>query len=82
MIGAYVVAVALLAAGAVIGFLALVSIGTHLDRNVRQPARGRLTRGARAANGISIRISGVTRETGRGPQDYPLAHHEVDVIAR
>jgi hypothetical protein len=82
MIGAYVVAVALLAAGAVIGFLALVSIGTHLDHNVRKPAPGRLTRGTRAVNGFSIRISGVTRETSHYPQDYRLANHEVDVIAR
>ena len=83
MMEAYALAaVALLAAGAVAGFLALVSLGIRRDRDIRNPASDRITRGARVANGVSVRISGVTHDARLYRQDYLLASQEVDVITR
>lgn len=83
MMEAYALAaVALLAAGAVAGFLALVSLGIHRDGNIKNPASDPIARGARTANGVSVRISGVTRDASLYRQDYLLASQEVDVITR
>jgi hypothetical protein len=81
MMEAYALAaVALLAAGAVVGFLALLALGIRRDRVMTEPASGRLTRGARAANGVTVRLYGTTRDASLHRQDYLLASHEVDVI--
>ncbi len=74
-------AVALLAAGAVAGFLALLSLGIHRDdaaRNVLNPTSDPVARSARIANGLSSRDCDVTRDR----QDYLFASQEVDVISR
>jgi hypothetical protein len=59
MIEAYALtAVALLAAGATIGFMALVCLGIRREEaagSLTTSASDRITRGARAANGLSAR---------------------------
>ena len=81
MMEAYALAaVALLAAGAVIGFLAFVSLGTNRDdaaRSMLNPTSDRVARGARIANGVSGRGSSVIHDTTPYRQDYLLASHEV-----
>lgn len=66
MIGVYaLVAGVLLAAGAVIGFVAVVSLGIHREEAARSmtiPTSDRIARGARAANGVYVRIPGVLQE--------------------
>jgi hypothetical protein len=51
-------AVALLAAGAALGYVLLVAVAIHreeADRSFKAVRSGRLIRGARAANGLYIR---------------------------
>ena len=80
MMEAYALAaVALLAAGAVVGFLALVSLGIYRDEhphNVKNPTSDPVARGARIASGLCVRISGVTREASLHGQDHLLARQE------
>jgi hypothetical protein len=54
-------AVALLAAGAVVGFVALVSLGIRRDDtngNLKKATSDAVTRGARTATRLGVRISG------------------------
>jgi hypothetical protein len=53
-------------------------IATATSRTPRRTHRPQ----TRAANGVSVRISGVTRNASLYRQDYLLASQEVDVITR
>jgi hypothetical protein len=58
-------AVALVIAGAVLGFLAMVALGIHREEaagSITVPTSDRIARGTRAANGVYARIPGVTQE--------------------
>jgi len=74
MIGAYaIIAVALLAAGAVIGFLAFVSLGIHREEaagSMTLPTSDRIARGARAATGAYARLPGVLQQASLSQQDF------------
>jgi hypothetical protein len=73
-------AVALLAAGAVIGFVALVSLGIHREetaRSVTTPTSDRVARGARAATGMYARLPGVLQEASHHRQDRLLDGQEI-----
>jgi hypothetical protein len=53
MTGTYVfAAIALVLFGAFGGFVAVISLASHQDKNLRAPASNRLARGARAAHGM------------------------------
>jgi hypothetical protein len=72
-------AVALLAAGAVVGFVALVSLGIYREEhshNLKNPTSDPVARVARTASGLRVRISGVTREASLHGPDYLLASQE------
>ena len=72
MIEVYVLAaVALLAAGAVLGFVVLVSLGIHREeaaRSMKTSTSARVARGARAANGLYARCE----------QDFLFARQKAD----
>ncbi len=72
MIEVYVLtAVALLAAGAALGFVVLVSMGIHREEaahSMKTPTSDRVARGARAANGLCA----------RGEQDFLFARQKAD----
>lgn len=82
MIEVYALAsVVLLAAGAVIGFVALVSIGIRREEvagTMTISTSDRVARGARTINGLSARIPGVTQEASLRKQDFLLAGQEVE----
>ena len=80
MIEAYIViAVALIAAGAVLGFLAVVSLGTR-----REEAAGTLTIATpdRIARRAYACLPGVLQETSLQPHDFLLAGHEAEAVTR
>ena len=68
MAGIYVfAAVALLMAGAVIGVLAVVTLGIHRedhDLSLTSDITDRVARGARRMNGVGTRGLGLAHETG------------------
>jgi hypothetical protein len=71
-----VTAIVLVAAGAVIGILAVVSLGIHRDdRRGGFPAdtNDRIARGARRLVGVSARGPGVAGDTSRRRQDTVAA---------
>ena len=74
MIEAYAItAVALLAAGAVIGFLIFLALGIHREevaRSMTLPTSDRIARGARAATGAYARLPGVLQQASLPQQDY------------
>jgi hypothetical protein len=58
-------ALALLIAGIVLGFLAMVALGIHREeaaRSITVPTSDRIARGARAVNGVYARVPGVIQE--------------------
>lgn len=73
MIEAYaIIAVALLAAGAVIGYLVFVALGIHREeaaRSITLPTSDRIARGARAATGAYARLPGVLHQASLPRQD-------------
>jgi hypothetical protein len=63
MIGAYVViAAALFLFGAVCGFVVLVSLASHRDKDLDSPAPSRYVRGARVATSLHTRGPGMFQE--------------------
>ena len=63
MIGAYViVAIALILFGAALGFVAVISLASHRDKDIMAPAPDRVTRGARVAYRLHTRGPGVFHE--------------------
>lgn len=66
MIEAYALtAVALVIAGAVLGFLAMVALGIHREEvahSMTVPTSDRIAHGTRAANGVYVRTPGVIQE--------------------
>jgi hypothetical protein len=63
MIGAYAVAaIALFLFGAVIGFVAVISMASHRDKDIISPAPDRITQGARVAYRLHTRGPGVFHE--------------------
>jgi hypothetical protein len=63
VIGAYVTAaIALFLFGALIGFVAVISMASHRDKDIMAPARDRLARGARVAYRLHTRGPGVFHE--------------------
>ena len=57
MIGTYVLAaVALIGFGAVGGFVAVISLASHRDKEITAPTSSRLDRGARSAHGLHVRL--------------------------
>ncbi len=59
MIGAYVIAaIALVLLGAAGGFIIVVSLGSHRDKDLITPPSGRIKRGARVANGLHVLCPG------------------------
>jgi len=57
MIGAYaIVALALFLMGVLGGFIAVISVASHRDRDFTTGAPGRIARGARTANGVHTRF--------------------------
>jgi hypothetical protein len=78
-------AVALLAAGAVTGFLALVSLGIHREEAARSmtiPTSDRVARGARTATGMYTRIPGVIQEASLHRQEFLPGGQEMEVVTR
>jgi hypothetical protein len=78
MIEAYALtAVALVTAGAAIGFLALVSWGIHREERGRTMTiftADKIARGARSANHLYVRQPGVIQQAALCQQDFiPLA---------
>lgn len=72
MIGTCVcAAVALVLFGAVGGFVAVISLASHKDKNLRAPASNRLARGARAAHGMHVRRPEPFREAAAYRHDLP-----------
>jgi hypothetical protein len=72
MIGTYLLAaVALVAFGAAVGFVAVISLASHRDKNITAPASGRLYRGARAAHGLHGRRPEPFREAAAYRHDLP-----------
>lgn len=55
-------AVAILLLGAVCGFIALVSLSVHRDKDITAPPPSRVSRGARVASGLHSRGRGVLHE--------------------
>jgi hypothetical protein len=58
-------AAALVVAGVVLGFLAMVALGIHREeaaRSMTVPTSDRIARGTRAANGVYARVPGVIQE--------------------
>jgi hypothetical protein len=80
MIIAYaLIAFALLAAGAVVGFIAVVSLGIRREEaagTLTVSAPGRAARGARSATRAYARLPGVMQKTSLHPQDFLLSGHE------
>lgn len=63
MIGTYLIgAAALFLFGAVCGFVAIVSMASHRDKDIITPAPNRFTRGARVATRLHTRGPGVFHE--------------------
>ena len=63
MIGMYVMdAIALFLFGALIGYVTVISMASHRDKDIIAPAPDRLTRGARVANRLHTRGPGVFNE--------------------
>jgi hypothetical protein len=63
LIGAYVItAIAVFLFGAVIGYVVVISMASHRDKDIISPAPNRLTRGARVANRLHTRGPGVFYE--------------------
>jgi hypothetical protein len=63
MIETYVTAaVALFLFGALIGYVAVISMACHRDKDITAPAPNRFTRGARVANRLHTRGPGVLYE--------------------
>jgi hypothetical protein len=81
MIGAYaLIAVAVFAAGAVIGLIMVVSLGIHReerDFSLTSDRRDRVTRSARRLTGASSRVTGVIQEVGPHPRNLMFARQEV-----
>jgi hypothetical protein len=72
MIEEYVLAsVALILLGAVGGFVAVISLASHRDKNLIAPAPNRLARGARAAHGLYVRHPEQFREAAAYRHDLP-----------
>jgi hypothetical protein len=75
-------AVALLAAGAVVGFLVVVALGIHREEaalSMTTTTSDRVARGARVANGLSARSPGILQEVSLYRQGrWPLAGQEVE----
>lgn len=74
MIGYLIVAVALVLFGAVLGFVAVVSVGSlrAKDPDLTAPPPNRLARGARAASGMhAIRHAEPFREAAAYRHDLP-----------
>jgi hypothetical protein len=63
MIEAYAVTAAVLVLlGAVVGFVAVISLAIHRDKDITMPASSRLVRGSRVATGLHSRGLQVPRE--------------------
>jgi hypothetical protein len=78
-------AVALLAAGAVLGALALVSLGIRREEAAHSatiPTSSRIAWGARTATGLYARFPGVTQEARIHRQEYLLDSQEMEVLSR
>jgi hypothetical protein len=78
MMEAYVLAaVALLAAGATVGFLIVISLRIHREESalsVTTPTPSRVARGTRAAVGMHARIPGIVQEVSLYRQGrWPLS---------
>lgn len=72
MIGTYVfAAVALVGFGAVVGFIAVISLASHRDKNITAPASSRFNRGARAAHGLHVHRPEPFREAAAYRHDLP-----------
>ena len=77
MIGTYVFAAALVIAGAVIGVLAVVTLGIHREERAGTLTRDitdRAARGARRVNGAYTRGFALAREPGHYRHDTGRAH--------
>ena len=64
-------AIALVLFGAFGGFVAVISLASHLDKNLRATASNRLARGARAAHGLHVRRPEPFREAAAYRHDLP-----------
>jgi hypothetical protein len=63
MILAYGLALlALFLLGAVIGYIAVISLASHRDKDITTATRSRIARGARITNGLHARRPGVFHE--------------------
>jgi hypothetical protein len=86
MIKAYVLtAAALVAAGAVTGFLALVSLGIRREEEARTmtlPTADRIARGARVANRLYVRGPGVIHQATLPGRNPPVGGPEVEAVTR
>jgi hypothetical protein len=83
MIGYALAAVSLLAAGAVLGFLVVVSLGIRREEaalSMTTPTSDRVANGARAANGVYARIPGIIQEISHRQELLPLAGQEMEVV--
>jgi hypothetical protein len=71
MIGYLLVAVALILFGAALGFVAVVSLASHQDKDLTAAPSSRLARGARTANGLHTRHHQPLRESAAYRHDLP-----------
>lgn len=63
MMGTYIIAaVALVLVGATGGFMIVISLASHQDKDLISPTSDRIKRGARVANGLHVRWPTVPRE--------------------
>ena len=79
------IAVVLIAAGAVAGFMVVVSMGIHREEaaysmTIHPP--GRVAAGARTANGMHARFPGVIQEARYYQQDFPRSRRDGKVMPR
>ena len=78
-----IIAVALIAAGAVAGFLVVVSWGIHREEatySITIHPPGRIAGGARVANGVHARFPGVIQEARYYQQDFPRSRRDRRVM--
>jgi hypothetical protein len=72
MIGTYAIAaVALVLLGAAVGFIAVISLAIHRDKDMTTATSDRLARGARVATGAHARRPGVRHEAAANRHDLP-----------
>jgi len=76
MIACVLAAVALFLFGAFCGFVAIVAMASHRDKDIDAPAPDRFARGARVATGLHTRGPGVFDEAAAWRHDLPRLNDE------